>query len=606
MAAVFFPACTHAQTVTIETTLRDRDFAEGLVLRGRASSSVFVALPRGARVTNGRLVIDGHSSTPTLQRGSFSIDVNGQPVDAVGLTGKNGLVPLQRSIALRDDRLNGFDALNIRFETDLRATADPCADDADPANSVTISPASRIAFDVNIGGVRTIADALALLPHRPLVQLPAPSAVSPEIATAALQLGILLTGQGLEPRFDSARGDDPVAVRLDAVRNRGPGSPSIQIERNGNKLDIVVDPGGDFIALGRLLQSAPGALAGEYAAISQAPARSQRAEDGFREFAALPPVQRIRRYGDWSLNFPLVASNGRLADAALIKLFISPDWSGERPILTIYLNDQIVAAARPETGQSDVSVPLPTSLLRFSNILRVTLERAGGERYCAPADQGQAAQILPGSGLVLGDDKGAGFIRVAHAFGNEGQVAVPQSAAETPAVGPYLELASKILASFGARAGKLSVVFGTPALPSAGGMLRFEAVGPGGLILSIADQVEGRALRYEVDSSLAVLSAQADGRTLLVQLSDAQNPPQPGSLYLGGGSKALVANSGVVWQNSAPRAGPSMVRRAWALGDGIFSKAGVAIGLVVMLGLLLSSRAFIKAVFNRLRRRALK
>ena len=49
-----------------------------------------------------------------------------------------------------------------------------------------------------------------------------------------------------------------------------------------------------------------------------------------------------------------------------------------------------------------------------------------------------------------------------------------------------------------------------------------------------------------------------------------------------------------------------MVRRAWALGDGIFSKAGVAIGLVVMLGLLLSSRAFIKAVFNRLRRRALK
>ncbi len=77
-------------------------------------------------------------------------------------------------------------------------------------------------------------------------------------------------------------------------------------------------------------------------------------------------------------------------------------------------------------------------------------------------------------------------------------------------------------------------------------------------------------------------------------------------MYLGGGSKALVANSGVVWQNSAPRAGPSMVRRAWALGDGIFSKAGVAIGLVVMLGLLLSSRAFIKAVFNRLRRRALK
>lgn len=606
IAAVLVPASAYAQTITIETTLRELGFANGLVLRGRAASNVFVALPRGARVTHGRLVIDGQSSTPTLQRGSFSIDVNGQPVEAVGLTGKGGLAPLQRSIALRDDRLNGFDALNIRFETDLRATTDPCADDVDPANSVTISPSSRIAFDVDLGGVRTIADAIALLPHRPLVQLPAPPAVSPEIATAALQLGVLLTGQGMEPRFASARGDDPIAVRLDAARNRRPSSPSIQIERNGDKLDIVVDPSGDFIALGRLLQSAPSALAGEYAAISRSPTRLQRTEDSFRQFAALPPAQRIKRYGDWHLNFPLVASNGRLTDSALIKLFISPDWSGERPILTIYLNDQIVAAARPETGQSDVSVPLPASLLRFSNILRVSLERAGGERYCAAADQGQAAQILPGSGLVLGDDKGTGFIRVAHAFGNEGQVAIPQSAAETSAVGPYLELTSKILASFGAHARKFSVVFGTPASSSAGGMLRFEAVGPGGLILSIADQVEGRDLRYAVDSSLAVLSAQEDGRTLLVQLSDAQNPPQPRSLYLGGGSKALVDNSRVVWQNSAPSAGPSIVRRAWALGESIFNKTGVAIGLVVTLGLLLSSRAFIKAVFNRLRRRALK
>src|SRR4029078_6659960 len=103
-------------------------------------------------------------------------------------------------------------------------------------------------------------------------------------------------------------------------------------------------------------------------------------------------------------------------------------------------------------------------------------------------------------------------------------------------------LASKILASFGAHARRLSVVFGTPALSSAGGVLRFEAVGPGGLILSIADQVEGRDLRYEVDSSLAVLSAQEDGRTLLVQLRDAQKPTQPVTMYLGGGANAPVAS----------------------------------------------------------------
>ncbi len=175
IAAVLFPACAFAQTVTFESTLRDRGFKEGIVLQGRASSSVFVALPRGARVSNARIVIDGQSTTPTLQRGSFSVSVNGQPVDAVGLSGKSGLVPLQRSIALRDDRLSGVDAMNIRFETDLRTTTDPCTDDIDPANSVTISPQTQIAFDVDLAEVRSIADAIALLPQRPLVQLPAPA-----------------------------------------------------------------------------------------------------------------------------------------------------------------------------------------------------------------------------------------------------------------------------------------------------------------------------------------------------------------------------------------------------------------------------------------------
>lgn len=599
-------ASAHAQPVTIETILGERGFADGIVLQGQATSSVFVALPRGAPLTNGRLMIEGQSSTPTLQRGSFAIDVNGQPVDAVGLSGKSGPAPFQRTIILRDDRLNGVNALNIRFGADLRTNADPCRDDIDPANSVTISPTSRIAFDVDIGRVRSVADAIALLPHRPLVQLPAQSRVSPEIAAAALQLGILLTGQGREPRFETVRGTDAVVVRLNSVQERAAESPSIRIERNGNKLDIVVDPNADSVAFSRMLQMAPDALVGEKAVVSQGPSRPQPAEDLFRAFPVLPSAQRIKRYGEWRINFPLVASNGRLTDSAILKLFVSPDWSGERPIMTMYLNDQIVGAARPESGQSDVSVTLPASLLRFSNTLRVTLERAAGERYCAATDQGQAAQILPGSGLTLGDDKGAGFIRVANAFGIEGQVVFPERAADASAIGPYLRLTSKILASFGAHGRKLSVAFGTPASSSAAGTLRFEVVGPGGLILSMADEVEARDIRYEVNSPLAVFSAEDSDRTLLVQLSDAQDIPQPKSLYLGGGSKALVANSGVVWQNAAPQIGPSIGKQAWSIGQDIFSKTGIVVWLfsLLLIGMVLGTRALIKAAFDRLRRAA--
>lgn len=535
IAVASLTASAHAQPVTIETILGERGYADGIVLHGQATSSVFVALPRGAPLTNGRLMIEGQSSTPTLQRGSFAIDVNDQPVDAVGLSGKSGTTPFQRTIALRDDRLNGVNALNIRFGADLRTNADPCRDDIDPANSVTIAPTSRIAFDVDMGRVRSVADAIALLPYRPLVQLPAQGTVSPEIAAAALQLGILLTGQGREPRFEAARGNDPVVVRVNPVQARPAESPSIRVERNGNKLDIVVDPSADFIALSRMLQLAPEALVGEKAVVSQGETRSQPGDDLFRAFPVLPAAQRIKRYGEWRINFPLVASNGRLTDSANLKVFIAPDWSGERPIMTMYLNDQIVGAARPVSGQSDVSVALPVSLLRFSNTLRVTLERAAGEHYCAATDQGQAAQILPGSGLTLGDDTGAGFIRVASAFGSAGQVVLPERAADAAAIGPYLRLTSKILASFGTHGRKLSVAFGAPPASSAAGMLRFEVVGPGGLILSMADEVEARDIRYEVNSPLAVLSAEDGGRTLLVQLSDAQDIPQPKSLYLGGG-----------------------------------------------------------------------
>ena len=357
-----------------------------------------------------------------------------------------------------------------------------------------------------------------------------------------------------------------------------------------------------------MLQVAPGALVGDKVAVTQGPAKGQPADEIFRAFPALPPAEQIKRYGDFRLNFPLVASNGRLPQTALLKLFISPDWSGEPPILTMYLNDQIVGAARPVSGQSDISVKLPASLLRFSNTLTVSIERATGKNYCAGTDRGQAAQILPGSGLNLGDGKGDGFISVAKAFAAEGQVMLPENANDTNVIGPYLKLTSKILAALGTQSRKVSVVFGTQPSSAAAGALRFEVVGSTGLILTMADQVEARELRYEVNSPLAVMSAEDSGRTLLVQLSDAQDMPQPKSLYLGGGTKALVANRGVVWQNDAVHEGPSIGAQAVSLGESIFSRTGIAIWLIglFVIGLVLSSRALIKTVADRIRRAARK
>lgn len=593
-----------AQPVTIETTVGERGFPDGVVLRGQATSSVYVALPRNVPITNGRLTIDGQSSTPTLRHGSFGVDLNGRPVDALGLNATSGATPFQRTIALGSERLNGVDALNIRFDADLRTDADSCSDDVDLANSVTVAPTSRIAFDVDIGRVNSVADAIALLPYRALVLLPAQQAVTPEIAATALRVGTLLMGQGREPRFETMRGADAVAVRIAPVQEATAGSPSVRIERDGNRVEIVVDPAADFTAFERMLQVAPGALVGGKVVASQGPVKDQPTEEHFRAFPVLPPAQQIKRFGEWRLNFPLVTSNGRLPESALLKFFIAPDWSGENPILTMYLNDQIVGATRPEPGQGDISVNLPESLLRFSNTLRVTIERAAGKNYCAATDRGQAAQILPGSGLNLGDSKGSGFVGVANAFAVEGLVVLPAGAADANVVGPFLRLSSKILASLGTQARKLSVAFGTQSSPSDTGTIRFEVVGPAGLTLTMADQIAARELRYEVNSPLAVLSADDGGRTLLVQLSDVQDIPQPRALYLGEGSKALVANSGVVWQNTATHEGPSIGTQAWSLWQSISSKAGIAFWLVglALVSLILSSRAILKAMFDRHRR----
>jgi hypothetical protein len=304
------------------------------------------------------------------------------------------------------------------------------------------------------------------------------------------------------------------------------------------------------------------------------------------------------------LNFPLVAGTGQLSEAALLKLFVAPDWSGERPIMTAYLNEQIVAALRLKIGENDVSVPLPESMLRFSNTLRVAIERAGRPQYCAATDLGQAAQLLPGSGLVLGQHTGSGFLRAASGFARKGEIALPPGAADLSVVGPYLQMAARILASFSSRVGELTVVFGVPSSIESSGVIHFETVGQTGLILAVADQVDRRDIRIEVDSPIAVLTAEPDGRTLRVQLADMQSLPAPNSLYLGAGSRAIVGDAGVIWQGGVRSFGPTFAQQLQALAVNVINQQAIAVVLIaiVVVVLLLVSRAIIKTVFRALRR----
>lgn len=197
--AILIPGLAFGQTVTIETTLRERGYPDGIVLQGQASANVYVPLPRTTPVGNARMIVEGRSITPTIQRGSVSIEVNGQPVDGFAPDRDHSPAPVQRTIELDESRIKGLDALNITVASDLRASTDPCTDDLDTGNSIVVFPTSRVAYDVRIDAVHSIADAMAILPYRPLVLLSNRAKVASEVAAAALQIGVILTLRGHAP-----------------------------------------------------------------------------------------------------------------------------------------------------------------------------------------------------------------------------------------------------------------------------------------------------------------------------------------------------------------------------------------------------------------------
>ena len=561
------PAAANVRTV--EVSLLDRGFGSGLQLRSRESSSVFFTLPRPANISKLRLRVEGQVAAPSLYRGSLLVTVNGQPVDTFAPSRADGIQPFQREIEI-DRRLIAADgSMNLRFEADLLASSDPCSNDFDPSNVISIFPTTGITFDIDLAAVQSLTDAVQLLPRDAQILLPADQRMLPAAAKAALHLAVLMIAHGADPRVQTVRDDSAVVIRLRHTEGEPPSEDAAILEHHGDKLDVVIDPTRDVIALTRLWQIAPATIMGKQATASRSAAPDEHERTTFREFSLLPPAQTIRQTGEWSLNFPLLAEDGRLTDRALLKIAVAPDWSIEPPIATVYLNGQFVTAARLSTGDNDVGFPLPRQMLNFNNSLRVVVERANDRRFCIPPTGGHAAQIMPGSGVTFGNESGTGFARIAHRLVNGGAVVLPVQARDPAVAGRYILFAAKILAAFGSNAEDIDVTFGEP--PAANGKpartaIVFETAGPEGLQIPIPSRAERLNLQPLAASSLVGLFSDPDGSRLRVVLSKPDQVPAPPALNLrGGGANALVSAGGVIWYD-APDARVSMF-------DGFYTSA---------------------------------
>lgn len=582
-----------AETVTVTTTLGDRGFTEGFLLSGRQASSLYLPLPAGTAITNVHVGMKARAVAPNLQRGSVVIIVNGQPVDALRLRENPRAQMLLLDTLINQGEAFRAPALDLRFRADLIAHAEFCTDHFDPADTMQVLPETTIAYDIDLDAVTTLRDALALLPGQPEVELTLP--LTPGASAAALKLAAMLANEGYRARFtDKADADATAGMRLVAPSADG----TIRLEHETGGLRIHVPENADIAAFARLWQAAPLALAAEALRVEGPNVASSGPASGFWPFPALPGPLRVVQTGELGLDFPMLDGSGRRASQVKLRLTVAPDWSDAKPVITLYLNGQLIAASRAEIGENILTATLPGDLLRLSNRLSVTVDRAQAEGYCPGPNPGHAVQLLPGTGIDYGMGATGGFAVVAGALRQGGTLILPEAAKGKDGLA-YLTLASRVLSGLGVGAAPVAVTFGQTTMP-AGPVLSITPAGAEGLVLPIGQP----EVTLSTDQPLAGLTADADRQRLDIRVLEGQALPDPAGIYLGNSSAALVGPEGVIWQDSPTGRDPSIVERAREVSRGlveVLRLEGVFWGLVglLVIAVVVLARALLKRYFRR-------
>lgn len=575
-----------AETVTVVTTLGERGLTEGFLLSGRQASSFYLPLPAGAE--NMRIGMKARAVAPNLQRGSVVVIVNGQPVDALRLSENPRARIVQLDTVINEGGAFQASALDLRFRADLIAHAEFCTDHFDPADTLQVLPDTSIAYDIDLALITTLRDALALLPGQPEVEVPLP--LTPAASAAALKLAAMLANGGYRARFtDKADADAPAGMRLVAPSADG----TIRLAYAGGRLRIDVPENADIAAFAQLWQAAPLALSSEAMQAEGIVVAGSDPASTFWPFPALPGPLRVVQTGELGLDFPMLDGSGRRASQAALRLTVAPDWSDANPVITLYLNGQLIAASRAEIGENILTATLPGDLLRLSNRLSVTVDRAQAEGYCPGPNPGHAVQLLPGTGIDYDGRATGGFAVVAAALREGGTLVLPEAAEDERGLA-YLTLASRVLSGLGVGAAPLEVSFGQTTMP-VGPVLSVAAAGADGLLLPLGQP----DVTLTTGQPLASLTADAGLQRLDIRVLNDDDLPDPAGIYLGNSSAALVGPEGVLWQDTPTGSDPSMLQRAREVSRGladVLRADGVFWGLIgfMVIVVVVLARALLK------------
>lgn len=570
-----------AQAATLTRTLRDLGFSTGLQLRFDESAGIFLRIPQGAALEGVELETYGSGTAAGLAAASVHWSVNGVPVDAVAIRPGNGRWTLGRQASIRASGPNGSSALpsdargvDVRYAVDLRKDVLECQYDRDP-NALAIAPNSRIRLNLDVSGVDTLSGALDLLPSVAPIVLPAGGRLSDTAFAAALRVALAVKNSGREPSFVerrpadalvalhivSDRGSSEQSSRSDAASDAGPSRPRL-IRPSAERFDILIDDRadiGDFLRLwDRDLNLLSDDVAPSWVAEEGETARSVLG------FERLPAAIEIGRRGEWLLPFDMSTEDGRLPSDVELALRVAPDWSDEQPILTVFLNGQIIDAARLRTDVANaLSIALPATLLQQDNVLRLVVDRAPQPGRCLRPGEGLYGQLLQGTRLRLGTRAADGFAAVAHNLddGDGYRIRVPEGALERPAAIEALTFLGDVLAGLNADGSETLVVkAGPPASPAeALDDLALEVSDPDGLTVELSRNAAlSGTLSFDAGAPLA--AATADGNRLRLTVPETLSGYDTTQFDLRAGDRALLGTQGVVWQNG-PEGGADALRR---------------------------------------------
>lgn len=483
--------------MTTTVSLADIGFVNGIRFANLAGRrELFVPLPQGAALAATALVLVLDDLSAHDARRNIEVLINSRSVAAIPLDGK-GTARTVRIPLGKTQAQGGF--LKLAFVYSGAATQDRCIDVRYVGDSLTLRPESGIELEFDPAVLQDVATIAALMPRDVNVLLPSRHLSEANFATA-LTVSRSLAATGRRATFHTGFSPPPDVVDASGRRQwthglivvGAPGEVTGAVLA-GASTQLVPIPGAGEINTIRL-GGYPALLVTEDASVRAASLLGNASLAATRSLAnasvgavAAPSLAADRVTFDQlgiaaattevfgradigiaidTRNLPAETQLARL----LLNVMVAPDGGGEKAVISIFVNEKLLASAVAESGEpTRIDIPLPDGLVDTIANVRAVVQRRTPQGDCRFEPQGYPAQILGSSAVILAP---AGtvhdFADLSTRWTNGVVVMVPPAAAERPE--QYLGLLANMVGSLSPELAPLNVVFVdniTPAKPTA-------------------------------------------------------------------------------------------------------------------------------------------